>query len=226
MTFTVKLIISLVISAVISYLIGGLNSAIISVKLLEGEDIRKHGSGNAGLTNTLRCFGKVPAICTLIGDLGKGVVAVLLSKLVLSLLVPSLEFTAFIGYFSGIFCIFGHIFPIYYGFKGGKGVLVSSSILLVVDPICFCIIIPFFILMVVLTKYVSVSSMTAAAVYPFLTFALQYFAYGWELNHALIDAGLVAVTAVILIYMHKENIKRLKAGTENKFSVKSKSKKS
>ncbi len=226
MTFTVKLIISLLISAAISYLIGGLNSAIISVKLLEGEDIRKHGSGNAGLTNTLRCFGKVPAICTLIGDLGKGVVAVLISKLVLSLLVPSLEFTAFIGYFAGIFCIFGHVFPIYYGFKGGKGALVASSILLVVDPICFCIIIPFFILVIIITKYVSVGSMTAAAVYPFLTFALQYFAYNWELRNALVDAALVTVTAVIIIYMHKENIKRLKEGTENKFSVKSKSKKS
>ena len=144
MTFTVKLIISLVISAVVSYLMGGLNSAIISVKLLEGEDIRKHGSGNAGLTNTLRCFGKVPAICTLVGDLLKGVIAVLISKyVILALIVPELEFTAFIGYFSGIFCILGHIFPIYYGFKGGKGVLVSSSILLVVDPVCFCIIIPF-----------------------------------------------------------------------------------
>ncbi len=225
MTFTVKLIISLVISAVISYLMGGLNSAIISVKLLEGEDIRKHGSGNAGLTNTLRCFGKVPAICTLVGDLLKGVIAVLISKyVVLALILPELEFTAFIGYFSGIFCILGHIFPIYYGFKGGKGVLVSSSILLVVDPVCFCIIIPFFILMVILTKYVSVSSMTAAAVYPFLTFALQYFAYGWEFNHALTDALLVVVTAIILIYMHKENIQRLKNGTENKFSVKSKKK--
>ena len=225
MTFTVKLIISLVISAVISYLMGGLNSAIISVKLLEGEDIRKHGSGNAGLTNTLRCFGKVPAICTLVGDLLKGVIAVLISKyVVLALILPELEFPAFIGYFSGIFCILGHIFPIYYGFKGGKGVLVSSSILLVVDPVCFCIIIPFFILMVILTKYVSVSSMTAAAVYPFLTFALQYFAYNWEFNHALTDALLVVVTSIILIYMHKENIQRLKNGTENKFSVKSKKK--
>ncbi len=225
MTFTVKLIISLVISAVVSYLMGGLNSAIISVKLLEGEDIRKHGSGNAGLTNTLRCFGKVPAICTLVGDLLKGVIAVLISKyVILALIVPELEFTAFIGYFSGIFCILGHIFPIYYGFKGGKGVLVSSSILLVVDPVCFCIIIPFFVLMVILTKYVSVSSMTAAAVYPFLTFALQYFAYNWEFNHALTDALLVVVTSIILIYMHKENIQRLKNGTENKFSVKSKKK--
>ncbi len=225
MTFTVKLIISLFISAVISYLLGGLNSAIISVKLIEGEDIRKHGSGNAGLTNTLRCFGKVPAICTLLGDLLKGVVAVIISKyIILALILPELEFTAFIGYFSGIFCILGHIFPIYYGFKGGKGVLVSSSILLVVDPICFCIIIPFFILMVILTKYVSVSSMTSAAVYPFLTFVLQYCAYGWALNHALTDALLVVITSIILIYMHKENIVRLKNGTENKFSVKSKKK--
>lgn len=225
MTFTVKLIISLFISAVISYLLGGINSAIISVKLIEGEDIRKHGSGNAGLTNTLRCFGKLPAICTLLGDLLKGVIAVVISKyIILALILPKLEFTAFIGYFSGIFCILGHIFPIYYGFKGGKGVLVSSSILLVVDPKCFCIIIPFFILMVILTKYVSVSSITSAAIYPFLTFTLQYYVYHWAFNHALTDALLVVITSIILIYMHKENIARLKSGTENKFSVKSKKK--
>ncbi len=101
------------------------------VRLLKHEDIREKGSKNAGLTNTLRCYGKVPALLTLIGDLGKGIVSVLLSILVFRIMVGSGSFDKqTVGYISGIAAIVGHIFPIYYGFRGGKGVLVSSSILL------------------------------------------------------------------------------------------------
>lgn len=213
-----KLIILLVAGAVISYLIGSLNSAIISVRVLKGKDIREYGSKNAGLTNTLRCFGKGAALMTLAGDLLKGVIAVLICRMIFALFLPEIGSTIFLGYFSGIFSILGHIFPIYYGFKGGKGVLVSCSILLVVDPLTFCIIIPFFALMVATTKYVSVSSITAAAVYPLLTFAVQYFLRNIEMKWVLIDVGLVVITSLILIWMHRENIKRLKNGTENKFS--------
>lgn len=215
---TNKLIILLIAGAVISYLIGSLNSAIISVRILKGMDIREYGSKNAGLTNTLRCFGKGPAALTLAGDLLKGVVAVLICRLIFSVFMPDIGSTVFLGYYSGIFSIIGHIFPIYYGFKGGKGVLVSCSILLVVDPLTFCIIIPFFILMVFLTRYVSVSSITAAAIYPFLTFAVQYFIRRMEMKWVLIDVGLVIITSIILIWMHRENIKRLRNREENKFS--------
>lgn len=218
---TGRLILLLVVSAVISYLIGSLNSAIISVRILKGKDVRDFGSHNAGLTNTLRCFGKGPAAMTLAGDLLKGVVAVLLSRLLFSLFLPDIGSTVFLGYFSGIFSILGHIFPLYYGFKGGKGVLVSSSILLVVDPLTFCIIIPFFILMVAITRYVSVSSITSAVVYPFLTFGVQRFVRHMELKWVLLDAGLTVVTSIILIWMHRENIVRLRNGTENKFGSKS-----
>ena len=131
------LILTLLLTAVISYLLGSCNSAIIVVKLLKHEDIREHGSKNAGLTNTLRCYGKVPALLTLIGDLAKGVVAVLISLQIAKLLmgadfesVHALVDKRTIGYISGLFSIIGHIFPLYYGFKGGKGVLVSCSILL------------------------------------------------------------------------------------------------
>ena len=142
------IIISCLIAGVISYLLGSCNFAIIIVRLLKGEDIRKFGSGNAGLTNTLRCFGKGCAVLTLIGDLSKGVVAVLLSRWICSLMNAGINGgdTHYIGYVAGFFAIIGHIFPIYYGFKGGKGVLVGVSIFIVTDPPTFGILILIFIL--------------------------------------------------------------------------------
>ena len=122
------------------------------------------------------------------------------------------------GYVAGIFAILGHIFPIYYGFKGGKGVLVSCSILLVIDPITFCIEIPFFILVVILTRYVSVASISAAVAYPITTFVTQ--TLRGDVPYIWLNVTLVTVTSILLIYMHRENIKRLRAGTENKFGKK------
>ncbi len=221
---------SLFATIVISYFLGSCNSAIIFVKLLKNEDIREKGSKNAGLTNTLRCYGKGLAGLTLVGDLLKGVVAVILSLLAFKIFMGADIFEAVpaelswfldfktVGYVSGFFSILGHIFPIYYGFRGGKGVLVSCSILLVVDPLTFVIIIPFFVIMVVLTKYVSVSSISAAAVYPFLTFVLHFFVEGLPIENSLTHMILVLFTGILLIYMHRENIKRLKSHTENKIS--------
>ena len=110
------IIISCLIAGVISYLLGSCNFAIIIVRLLKGEDIRKFGSGNAGLTNTLRCFGKGCAVLTLIGDLSKGVIAVLLSRWICSLMNAGIKGgdTHYICYVAGFFAILGHIFPIYY----------------------------------------------------------------------------------------------------------------
>ena len=221
-------ILALALTAVISYLLGSCNSSIIVVRLLKHEDIREHGSKNAGLTNTLRCYGKGPAALTLIGDLAKGIVAVLLSQLVCRLILGS-DFSEkyfidaqAIGYIAGFFAILGHIFPIYYGFKGGKGVLVASSVLIVIDPLTFAIVIPFFILVVIITKYVSVGSISAAVAYPIITFCVNYFARGDALNKALLYTAFTVCTGILLIYMHRANIQRLKAGTENKFSIKTK----
>ncbi|MCH5193482.1 MAG: glycerol-3-phosphate 1-O-acyltransferase PlsY [Oscillospiraceae bacterium] len=213
-----NLIIAGVISAVISYLLGSCNSSIIVVRLLKHEDIREHGSKNAGLTNTLRCYGKFPALLTLIGDLGKGIVSVLLSILVFSLIVGKGEFDSqTVGYISGIFAILGHIFPIYYGFRGGKGILVSCSILIVIDWRTFVIIIPFFAVVLLISKYVSVASISSAVFYPILTFLLHFYVEKLDLQLCIVHTALVAVTSIMLIYMHRTNIKRLIEGTENKF---------
>ena len=213
-----NLIIAGVISAVISYLLGSCNSSIIVVRLLKHEDIREHGSKNAGLTNTLRCYGKFPALLTLIGDLAKGIVSVLLSILVFNIIAGKGEFdTQTVGYIAGIFAILGHIFPIYYGFRGGKGILVSCSILIVIDWRTFVIIIPFFAVVLLISKYVSVASISSAVFYPILTFLLHYYAEKVDLHLCIVHTALVAVTSIMLIYMHRTNIKRLIEGTENKF---------
>ncbi len=221
-------IISILLTAAISYLLGSLNSSIIVVRLLKHEDIREHGSKNAGLTNTIRCYGKGLGLLTLIGDLGKGIIAVLLSQLICKLLLGenfSDEYfidAQAIGYIAGIFAVIGHIFPVFYGFKGGKGVLVASSVLIVVDPVTFCIIIPFFLIVAFTTKYVSVGSISAALFYPILTFLVNYFLRGDAAEKSLLYASLTLLSGLLIVYMHRVNIKRLMAGEENKIGQKKK----
>ncbi|MDD6346240.1 MAG: glycerol-3-phosphate 1-O-acyltransferase PlsY [Oscillospiraceae bacterium] len=218
------IIISCLIAGVISYLLGSCNFAIIIVRLLKGEDIRKFGSGNAGLTNTLRCFGKGCAVLTLIGDLSKGVVAVLLSRWICSLMNAGINGgdTHYIGYVAGFFAIIGHIFPIYYGFKGGKGVLVGVSIFIVTDPPTFGILILIFIIVLSISKYVSLSSIISALSAPFVTFSVHCFIHHTDMKISLLYAVLSLLMASVIIYMHKSNIERLRNGTENRFSLGSK----
>ncbi|MBQ7989709.1 MAG: glycerol-3-phosphate 1-O-acyltransferase PlsY [Oscillospiraceae bacterium] len=211
---------SLVLTAVISYLLGSCNSAIIVSKLLYHQDIREHGSKNAGLTNTLRCYGKRAALITLVGDLAKGVVAVLLSIFIVGKLTNGGIDTQLVGYIAGMFAILGHIFPVYYGFKGGKGILVASSILIVIDPITFAIVIPFFLIVSLVTRYVSVGSISAAVAYPVITFCVNLLIGHKDMTHVLLYTACTAVTGVLLIYMHRTNIERLKNGTENKLFAK------
>ena len=221
-----KLIIPGIISVIASYLLGSCNSSIIVVRLLKHEDIREHGSKNAGLTNTLRCYGKFPALLTLLGDLAKGIVSVLVSILVFRLIVGEGGFDKkTVGYIAGIAAILGHIFPIYYGFRGGKGILVSCSILIVIDWQTFVIIIPFFAIVLLISKYVSVASISSAIFYPILTFLLHYFVEHISLDLCITHTVLVMITSALLIYMHRTNIQRLRNGTENKF-IKSRSEKS
>jgi len=200
-----------------AYLIGSCNSAIIVTRILKHEDIRNFGSKNAGLTNVLRCFGKGPALVTLLADLLKGSLTIVLIKLIVRAAGFEGDIMA-IGYISGLMVMFGHIFPLYYGFKGGKGVLVTATVLLAIDPLTFAIVIPIFIIMAAITKYVSLSSITAAVAYPVVTFILQNFVKHLPLSTVLLHTGLVCISTVLIIYMHRTNISRLREGTENKLS--------
>ena len=217
-----KLILSIVIAAVIGYLMGSINSAITVVRLMKHEDVRQFGSGNAGLTDTLRCFGKLCALFTLIGDLGKGVIAVLLSRDLVAQAIMGSEYDVyFIGYVAGLTAILGHVFPLYYGFKGGKGVLVGVSIFLVLDWRVFCILIGIFAVILIFSKYVSLSSIIATACAPFVTVVSQYIRWdGYDTWRLVMHFLLTAAMAAVIIWMHRSNIERLKNGTENKFGSK------
>ncbi len=218
-----KFVFAVLAAALIGYLMGSINSSITVVRLLKHEDVRKFGSGNAGLTNTLRCFGKVCALLTLVGDLAKGVIAVLLSRNLLGAFLiggDPLNYY-FLGYVAGVFAILGHVFPLYYGFKGGKGVLVGVSIFLVLDWRVFCILIGIFAIVLILSRYVSLASIIATACAPFVTFGSQYFRWeNFDLWRLLLHAGLTMIMAVTIIWMHRSNIQRLRSGTENKFGQK------
>ena len=198
------LTISIIISVIVAYLIGSLNSSITVVKIWKKVDIRDYGSKNAGLTNTLRVFGKSPALVTLICDLLKGVIAVLIGRIIAHFF--GVDNTLIVGYCAGISAFLGHIFPLYYGFKGGKGVLMAATTLLALDPLTFAIVIPFFALLLYITRYVSVSSIIAAIAYPIITYITQSMR---DFDAPLIDAGFALLMSIIMIYMHKANIQLL-----------------
>ncbi len=209
-----SLVLILAISAVLGYLIGSVNSSILIIRVWKREEIREKGSKNAGLTNVLRVYGKKAALIILIADLLKGVVAVFLAKFIANLIGTELELIIF-GYVAGIFVMIGHIFPIFYHFKGGKGVLIAATTLLAIDPITFCVIIPFFALILLITNYVSVASITAAIFYPITTLLTQYLR--GDFKTLWINVGFAGLIGIIIVFMHRSNIKRLVNHEENKF---------
>lgn len=218
---------SCIIAAVLGYFLGSLNFAIISGYLLKGKDIRNFGSGNAGLTNTLRCFGKECAILTLVGDLGKGMIAVFLSQTFGKMLAGADMDLYLLGCIAGLFAMLGHMFPVYYGFKGGKGVLVGVSIFLVLDIRVFLVLIGIFAMIVAITKYVSLGSIIASACCPVASFIFQctidFEKQSYTMSQIWLHCAVLAVMCGTIIFMHRSNIQRLREGTENKiFDKKSK----
>lgn len=212
---------SLAFTIVFSYLLGSVNSAITVCKIAKKADIRDYGSHNAGLTNVLRVFGKGPAAATLVFDLAKGVIAVVVCRLVVTHGFGVVFFNndRFIGYVAGLVVMLGHIFPVFYKFHGGKGVLIAATTLIAIDPLtCVCAV-SVFAIVVYITKYVSVGSIVAAYSYPIftiLTQSLRHIDGAWQ--NMLMGLAI----AFLITYMHRPNIERLKAGTENKFSFKKK----
>lgn len=216
-------LLSLIFTVVFSYLFGSLNSAIIVCRAWKKQDIRDYGSKNAGLTNVLRVYGKGPALATLLCDLAKGIIAVVLCRIVVhkGFGVVLFDDPRFIGYVAGLCVMIGHCFPVFYGFHGGKGVLLAATTLLAIDPLTCVLSVSVFIILVAVTKYVSVGSICAAVAYPTFTFLMQNFVYSG--GYAVVPNTLVALCiCILIIYLHKPNIIRLKNGTENKFGQKKK----
>lgn len=218
MQITWNIVLSVVLAAACAYLLGSINFAIIISKLFAHQDIRDFGSGNAGLTNVLRTFGKGPAALVLIGDFLKGVLSVVVGNLLFRYL-GGVEGFMLGGYIAAFFAVLGHIYPIFHGFKGGKGILITAGVMLVLDPWVLCVILGVFILVVLLTKIVSLASICAAITYPIATFAVELLT---ERGTALIDALLALLISGIVIYMHRANIRRLLNHTEPKLGQKKK----
>ena len=197
--------IMMILAFLAAYLIGSINSAIIVSKIMLHDDIRKYGSGNAGATNALRTLGKKGAIPVVIGDLLKAVIAILFAKLICS-------DSSLAVYIAGIGVVLGHNFPIYFGFRGGKGILVSLVAILFADPKIGLIAAVSAILIMAITKYVSLGSVSGAVI--FLVLGLT-FRFGDV--YFCIFAAIISLLAII---RHKTNIQRLLNGTESKLSFK------
>ena len=220
--------VSILIAAAIGYLFGSLNGAIVSVRLFRHEDIRKFGSGNAGLTNVLRCFGRGCGILTLIIDLGKGAAAMALAQAVGRALgwAPLAEGTGdahnfrWLCYIAAVFVVLGHVFPLWHGFKGGKGVLVGVSVFLVISPLVFAILMTVFGIILWRSKYVSLASCTATLCVIPVTLLLEHFLRGVSWPVAVLYTLLISIAALLIVWSHRENIGRLRAGTERRIGEK------
>lgn len=210
-------ILMMAVSVVIGYLLGSINFGVVVSKGLYHEDVRTKGSGNAGTTNILRTYGKKAAALTLAGDMAKGAVAVWLCHWGVAALTGADVNGVYAGYLAAIGAVCGHLWPIWFGFKGGKGIAVAVGCLFVTFGwIGACLELLIFIVLVVATKRVSVGSIAAAAACPF--FALYFFWGDWLAWLFCTVAGLTVVWA------HRENIKRLRAGTESRIGDKGKKK--
>ncbi len=204
-----------------SYLLGSISFAVIFSKVFAKKDVRDSGSGNAGMTNVLRTIGKLPAVLTLVCDLSKAVSAIYLSKWLFSFL-PFVETDRIGMYIGGIFVVIGHIFPVFFGFKGGKGVLTCAGVFLVLDwPLCL-ICIAIFAIITLSTGYVSLGSILSMAAAPILSAVVGFTMRSHILLPRTIiwQAVFLAVIAGISIFMHRSNIQRLLNGTENCFKKK------
>lgn len=214
------MILAFVLIAVISYLLGSLNFGVIISRRLKNDDVRNHGSGNAGSTNMLRNYGKGIAALTIVGDMLKVVVAILISSAIISYVPNTLEFVEgrldidtdmLIKSFSGFFCVLGHIFPCFFKFKGGKGVATSGGMVFVVDWRIALILLAVFILVVLITKYVSLGSIVMALLYPVFIFIF---------HKSLILTGISVIFTIIVVTAHRGNIKKLINHTESKITDK------
>ena len=208
-----------IIIAIISYLIGSVNFSVILSKKIAGFDVREKGSGNAGSTNMLRSVGKGAAALTLICDILKGVVAIGIAILLGNMVQDSNK--ELLLQIAGIMVIVGHTYPVFFGFKGGKGVATSLGVLLLSNWQIGLICLVFALVMMALTRMVSLGSCTAAVLFPVLTlFINQHYTVLTEGKNGNVYFIYSVILAAIVLFNHRENIKRIYDGTENRLSFK------
>ena len=205
-----------IIVSIIAYLLGSISFSVIFSKKLAGFDVREKGSGNAGTTNMLRSIGVKAAVITLLCDILKGVVVILIAILIGNI-VDGLD-DALLVQLAGIFVIIGHTFPIFFGFKGGKGIATSLGVLLMINWQIGLICLVFALILMAITRMVSVGSIAAAILFPVLVvFIGQNYIVPVNNWSYLIFSIIIAI---LVLFNHRENLKRIFTGKENKISFK------
>lgn len=204
---TVAMVAAAAVIIIAAYLLGSINFAIIISGKRYKQDIREFGSKNAGMTNMMRTYGKKAAGYTLLGDALKAVFSCLIGYALLGSLG---------AYIAGTFCIIGHVFPIYYRFKGGKGVVTLAITVLMCDPIVFLILFAIFAIIVLCTRYISLGSVICAMLYPIILDRVSHLFLGHTSPYVL----FTIIIAILIVGKHWTNIKRLMSGQESKFSFK------
>ena len=187
------------------YLLGCFNGAVIVSKYILRDDVRNHGSGNAGLTNFYRTFGGPLTAVVILTDVLKAVIAVLLGSWLLGFIDP-----LFGKYWAGLFCLLGHMFPCMFHFTGGKGILSGGTIAIMIDWRIALVVWGGFLLLTILTRYVSLGSLWAGASFPFIS---------WYCYPDPVIVALAFACGGLVVWQHRGNIQRLLSGTENKFSL-------
>ena len=206
------------ISAVAAYFLGCFNGAVIVSKYILRDDVRTHGSGNAGLTNFYRTFGGPLTAVVILTDVLKAVLAVLLSRwlmfhgftIFLSAATTTALYDAIAKYWAGLFCLLGHMFPVMFKFKGGKGILSGGTIAIMIDWRVALVVWGGFIILAALTRWVSLGSIWAGASFPFAT---------WFVYHDWILLLLGIFIGGLVVWKHRGNLGRILRGTESKFSL-------
>jgi glycerol-3-phosphate acyltransferase PlsY len=219
------------LTAVAAYIIGSVSFSIIFTKIFAKTDVRLHGSGNAGTTNVLRTAGKLPAALTFLGDFLKCVGAICVGLFIFRVFgdlntnisfisalfkSPNME-VLFIKFVAGLFCMTGHIFPLYFGFKGGKGVVTTSALVLMISWQVFLIGVGLFIVLLLITKIVSASVLIASISLPVATFVITLTT---KSGYVVPNTLLAAAMTMILFITHRANIKRLLSGSEPRIGKK------
>ena len=202
-----------IIVGIIAYCLGSISFSVIISKKMAGFDVRKKGSKNAGSTNVLRTVGKKAALITLICDILKGVIAILIAVLLGNIF--NVNDKVLLIQIAGILVILGHTFPIFFGFKGGKGVATAIGVLLVINWQIALICIVFALVLIILTKTVSMGSIASAILCPVLTLFIT--------NHYIVTGNYIIfaiIIALIVVYNHRSNISRILKGEENKLKAK------
>lgn len=210
-------ILIVLLTAAQAYLLGSIDTGILVSKYVYHDDVRNHGSGAAGMTNMLRTFGKKAAAMTAAGDVLKGVAAVCIGRWLFRFLPVDAVVSPYLGaYLAAILAVIGHLKPLYFRFKGGKGVLTAGGAILAIQPVLVPFLAVIFLICLLPTGMVSLGSVTMAALYPVLTL-IYGLLQGLPAGDLVVCTVGAAIMGGMVIYMHRSNIQRIREGKEYRF---------